>query len=281
MSIPMTKCTVESMKMIFENSNIDDDTKIKFLVTNYESMRPFKSYLISTPKVKKYFDFLCTNKSAKKTIGLTNEEIKFCIKLNPNAICKLDLSKYTKDEFEEIIHCAVKREFNYNYTTTEIILDNAKLLTSREVAILISTSNTFSELLENNKFQLSDDDWRTALGLDTGELKRFYRLKCDISHTVQKEYFIATCKKWTRYKDRSYLFDHLRDIFNTLYKATNKEPLIDAFIMTCYTSNLQDITDEIWTNFFIEQINNKLISAQEAEMCGAKLPKSVKLLSDI
>ena len=277
MSIPMTKCTVESMKMIFENSNIDDNTKIKFLVTNYESMRPFKSYLISTPKVKKYFDFLCTNKSAKKIIGLTNEEIKFCIRLNPNAICKLDLSKYTKDEFEEIIHCAVKREFNYNYTTTELILDNAKLLTSREVAILLSTSNTFTDLLENNKFQLSDDDWRVALGLDTGELKRFYRLKCDMSHAAQREYFIATCKKWARFKDRSYLFDHLRDIFNTFYRVTNKEPLIDSFIKI----SLQNMTDDIWTNFFIDQINDKLISAQEAEMCGAKLPKSVKLLSDI
>lgn len=281
MSVPMTRCTVESMKMIFENLDIDDDTKIKFLVTNYESMRPFKSYLISTPKVKKYFDFLCTNKSAKKIINLTNEEIKFCIKLNPNSICKLDLSKYTKDELGEIIHCAVKREFDYNYTTTEFILNNAKLLTSREVAILIFASNTFTELLEGNKFQLSDDDWRIALGLDTGELKRFYRLECNMSHIAQKEYFIATCKKWAKYKDRSYLFDHLRDIFNTFYKITNKEPLIDSFIKMSYKSDLQNITDNVWTEFFIEQINNKLISAQEAEMCGAKLPKSIKLLSDI
>lgn len=48
-----------------------------------------------------------------------------------------------------------------------------------------------------------------------------------------------------------------------------------------YKSDLQNMTDNVWTEFFIEQINNKLISAQEAEICGAKLPKSIKLLSDI
>lgn len=289
------KCATESLQMIFDCANLDDDTLIKFLIINYWSMRRFKDYFTQSPKVEKYFNFLCTNKSKNKIVQLSNEEIQFCITLNPNVFNKLDLSQYNEEQLRTFVNCAAKKGFDYGWDTKDMILEYGDMLTTRNVAILLYTaSGYFSDLVNtsnktNKKYhhKLSADDWRVVFGLDEGsKLGRAVNLQCDIDQDVQMEFFLATCKKWLKYKNRYYFFDHLDDIYLTLNYIQNKPKFIRNFV-DFYDKNMHYkrlSTDEfqtIWDKFIFNQISANTISTKIAEQCGANIPASTKLLADI